>query len=292
MKFLSTTYSSSVSYQPLSAPSLEFVQNGTKELALNLAKSIIETTNGPFAPASLSVPYVLWGCVAINFFGSYIISAGAILYQGEVYTVPIYSTTLGTGIFNAHITTFNSPSLDPTQFSDFATHNVHNDRYISWTQDSAYVAVGPNDFPFTSLSYTTDVPSQITTEILAASASMTSYVNYSGWATPTILNGWNNGTLVRLAKSDRGDVTMQGLVNISGSAPTSDIFMTLPSFAKPSRDLYIPSFGFDAATGDYHSFTIKFSSTSGNAEIQSVTGFSPTASTSWFVLDGIHYIIN
>lgn len=299
MKFLSTTYSSSVSYQPLSAPSLEFVQNGTKEIALNLAASLVENANGPFNPATTTTPYVLWGLVSFNLFGTIYISAGAVLYRGEIYTSPLFSAVAGTGIYNAHITTFNSPSLDPTQFSDFATHNVHNDRYLTWTQDSAYVTAGVNDFPFTALSYLTDTPTQIATatasmiaSIAAATASMVSYVDYSGWANMTMLNSWAYSVIPRVAKSYRGDVSIQGIVNISSTVPTADVMFTVPSYAKPSRDLYIPSFGFDASDNTYSSFTIKISSSSGNVEVQRVTGYTATASTSWIALDGIHYILN
>lgn len=78
--------------------------------------------------------YVLNGCINSGSGSSFIISAGSVFYDGEVYLVDAVSfTTSGGNVAVATITTTNNTtdySADPCEFSDGSLENVHNIRKV------------------------------------------------------------------------------------------------------------------------------------------------------------------
>lgn len=125
MKQLITSNVTSTVSMPLQGTTLQFLEDSRKELILALAKTII----GDWSSYSTSTPYVLYGCRNSGSGSTYTISAGAILYNGEVFLVPAASfTTSGSNVaVVSNVTTYLS-GVDPVTFSDANTYNIHQDK--------------------------------------------------------------------------------------------------------------------------------------------------------------------
>ena len=113
--------------QPYFGKSLQFHQDATKEALNNLAISMIG------ASYVTNQVYVLFGCIrtgAVDGAGSgaAAVSAGAIFYNGEVYTVPAFSTANIAGQNLYSVLTVTDAAFDPSQFSNGVSFNVHNIR--------------------------------------------------------------------------------------------------------------------------------------------------------------------
>lgn len=108
--------------QPFLATSLAFLQAATQEALNSLAIAMLGDSY------SASLVYVLFGCVNTGSGSNFSITAGAVFFNGEVYTVPAVSGTLagGNSLYSAVVVTNGAP--DPTRFSDNSAHNVHNVR--------------------------------------------------------------------------------------------------------------------------------------------------------------------
>lgn len=83
-----------------------------------------------FKNASNSTVYVIYGCKNTGAGSNYIISAGAVFYNGEIYLVDAATFTAGVGkTAVATITTTQYTTYaDPVTFSDGNPKNVHNIR--------------------------------------------------------------------------------------------------------------------------------------------------------------------
>lgn len=76
---------------------------------------------------------LLWGCVNSGSGLNYIISAGAVYYQGEIYQVPAFTgTATGVQVPSLSIVTSNRAG-DPVKYSDNNTFNTHKIRTMAWT---------------------------------------------------------------------------------------------------------------------------------------------------------------
>lgn len=107
---------------------LVFLQDAYKEQLSNLAQSILGSLT-----YSSSTVYVLFGCVNSGSGSNYIISSGAVFYNGEIFSVDAVSLTVSGGnIPVANIVTSQyTVNADPVTFSDTTTANIHNIRKIS-----------------------------------------------------------------------------------------------------------------------------------------------------------------
>lgn len=111
--------------QPLTAPSLEFLQNSTKEMILGLSRSIVGDNY------SSATTYVLQG---LQTYGTNQYTDGYILYSGETYyCLGKTSTTAfsATPVINFSFT--DDSVADPLVFSDGIARNVHNVRAMVLT---------------------------------------------------------------------------------------------------------------------------------------------------------------
>jgi hypothetical protein len=108
---------------PLKGGTLLFLQLAYKEALTSLQQATIGTK------WLSTVPYVLTGCVNSGSGTNYVISAGAVAYDGEVYQVPAASfTASGSNVPVATITTtqFLDVSADPVTFTDGVPRYVHD----------------------------------------------------------------------------------------------------------------------------------------------------------------------
>jgi len=113
--------------QPFLATSLKFLQDGNIEALSNLIIGLIGSSY------SASQVYILFGCVRSGAAdgagsGSAAVTAGAVFFNGEVYTVDAFSTANinSQNLYSALSVT--NPSPDPVTFSDGSSKNVHNVR--------------------------------------------------------------------------------------------------------------------------------------------------------------------
>lgn len=112
---------------PVKSGTLNHLQLAYQEAITALANSIIgrvpDTTNC----------YVLFGCKNTGSGTSYIISAGAIYYNGEVYLVDAVSFTSASGqtAVLSFVTTNYTTNADPVTFTDGVAHNVHTIQKIA-----------------------------------------------------------------------------------------------------------------------------------------------------------------
>lgn len=113
--------------QPFTGPSLAFLQNATLEAISNVVKGLA------YPSYSSSQVYVLYGCERTGAAdgaasGAAAVAAGAVFYNGEVFTVPAFSTTNinSQTLYSALVSTSVSP--DPVLFSDNSSKNVHFQR--------------------------------------------------------------------------------------------------------------------------------------------------------------------
>jgi hypothetical protein len=109
---------------------LQFLQDAHKE---TVAATIIALIGSSY---DTSVLYVLYGCKNTGSGTSYIISAGAVFYNGEIYYVTASSFTLSgsnVALFTQVITQYTT-NADPVTFTDSTSHNVHNIRQMQVNQ--------------------------------------------------------------------------------------------------------------------------------------------------------------
>ncbi|CAB4130956.1 hypothetical protein UFOVP129_38 [uncultured Caudovirales phage] len=138
---------------------LVFLQDAYKEQLSNLAQSLI---NGLGNAYSSSTVYVLWGCVNSGSGSNFIISAGAVFYNGEIFSVDAVSLTVSGGnipVANI-VTTQYTVNADPVTFSDSTTANIHNIRKVSIGSGTAGSGIS-NYTDLVALNFVT--PSQVLT---------------------------------------------------------------------------------------------------------------------------------
>jgi hypothetical protein len=143
MKKLDTSAITNTVAFPVKSGTLDFLQQSYQEGLTNTANSLI----GGKSNASLF--YVFWGCVNTGSGLNYIISAGAIYNNGELFLVDAVTFTAAAGqlAVGAITTTFYSTNADPVTFSDAISRNVHQIRKIVFASGSS----GSRDVDFPNL---------------------------------------------------------------------------------------------------------------------------------------------
>ena len=153
MKKLDTTKEGATSWSPYKAETKEFVQDSYSEIINALVLSKIKNS---YVANSV---VCLYGCVNTGSGTTYIISAGAVYCNGEVFLFPgLSSTTLASGaVFN--LSDVADGVADPTTFSDNAVWNIHRVRtavIVNGTSGTGTLA-GTSGSDFANLIYTDSV---------------------------------------------------------------------------------------------------------------------------------------
>ena len=194
--------------QPFLGPSLQFKEDSDLETFKNIILALI----GP--SYSTSQVYILWGCVRTGAAdgassGSAAVTAGAVFFNGEVYTVAAFSTANINSQYLASALSVTNGTPDPVTFADQTSQYVHNVRQWLITQAGS-----------------------------AGSTPVSSWVSFSS-GTEGVLATQNNygnvsGTPI-LSKDAFGNVRMEGTLSSPGSI-TSQTFCTLPAGYAPKRN--------------------------------------------------------
>ncbi len=108
--------------------SVDFLQKASAEQIKNIILALIGSTY------DATKVYILWGCVRTGAAdgagsGSAAVSAGAVFFNGEAYTVDAFATAniAGNNLYSAEATT-DDATADPCPFSDGISRSVHNVR--------------------------------------------------------------------------------------------------------------------------------------------------------------------
>lgn len=149
MKRLITTDITDAARLPIKKGTLEFLQDAYKDAFESIILAIIKKEN-----YSLANVYVLYGCEVVGT----TLTAGAVFFQGEVYTVDQQLGIVGPGYY-WHLKIDNYViDADPVIFTDNASHYVHNIRKLYLNSDSSGgVLYDDRKTPFAKKIYTGSV---------------------------------------------------------------------------------------------------------------------------------------
>lgn len=120
MKKIDTSSISNTAGMPAKAGVLNHLMQAYQEALQALSNSLIGNEY------DATKVYVLYGCLNSGTSPAFIISAGAIFFNGEIYLVPAISFTISGNVAIGNIATAFATSAigDPIQFTDGASHNV------------------------------------------------------------------------------------------------------------------------------------------------------------------------
>lgn len=241
-KYLDTSFASDDSQQPMKAGSARwFLDDATEKLNSTTGAIVGQLSNLSALPALgngilTTTPYVLTGCVPENTgVGSYIM-LGSIYYQGDVYLVN--QTTAGS-IPSPMYATYSliSTSLDPTKFSDFTFHNIHIEKYITFTNDGTGAL-----FQYTDMHFMRPVPLQINDAVTILNNASTP----SDWKLINAASGWTSSAYQN--QDSYGNVHIRGSFVYLGSGASasgiifseinSDIAHVMPAYFYTQPYLY------------------------------------------------------
>jgi hypothetical protein len=208
---LTNSISTSVGF-PVKSGTLDFLQTASSEMLNALGRSIIGKD------FSTSIPYALYGCNNTGSGSSYVIEAGAILWDGVLYLVPAVSFTLtgGNSVYVATSTTYvTSAVADPVTFTDGVARSVHADTKMSVYQSA--LAPSPSaGFAYSTLEYAV----QPFKNISSYSATISS-LNFS------------------YKRNRDGLVVCSGDMLFTSGASATEIVFTLPVGYRPSTTILI-----------------------------------------------------
>lgn len=189
------------SLQPFTGNSLKFLQDASSEARAGMIKAFITQNLGSY---SLTVPYVISGCVYSGTTPNFAVTAGEIFYGGEYYELTAVSGYTNIPQFKLDKT--NDPTADPLVFSDNQTWSVH-DIFKFIGEDTATAKV----FDATDLvnAYGTG---KITSQVTSANqnTSSTSFTDLTGSTYTTPNDGITRTWLI------------QGKTNVSFSGSAGD----------------------------------------------------------------------
>lgn len=204
MKALITSNATSTLGIPIQSKTLGFLEDSRKELVLALAKGIIGVDY------NVSNAYVLHGCVNTGSGANFIISAGVILYNGEIFLVPAATfTTSGADVaVVSNVTTYLS-GVDPVTFiGGTSSYNIHSDKtYVIAAASSGSGVVNYSDLVF-----------------VTAQQTLTAAANYTA-----------TGTKCR--RNRDGLVTLSGSILCGAAAVWGQTITTLPAGYRPASTI-------------------------------------------------------
>ncbi len=234
---------SPASKQPFTANSLDFLQKGNKEMISAICLNIISNNGLTY---SGTTPYLITNGNLI----SPLSSDGAIFYGGELYIM-----LENTGLTYAVIDTTPDTSADPLTFTDGINKNVHNNRYLDFTNTA--------------------------TGSLFAVANI---VNVTGTNTTTLtfLNSWTASESVLVYKSKSNKIEFKG--SISKSTTSGGIMFNLPTEYRPSVQRNIPITILQSSTVIQNVLIVE---TLGNCYLLN----TPSATSTLAILNGINFYL-
>ena len=118
-KIITTNVLDPSQLQPFTAQSLRFLQESKEEDVAALIKSIVISNLGSY---SLTIPYVISGCVVTNLGKT--VTAGEVFFGGKYYQTTACNFSLYAARY--YLTTTQDLTADPLTFSNSTVFSVHN----------------------------------------------------------------------------------------------------------------------------------------------------------------------
>lgn len=125
MKQLITSDITTAIALPIKKGTLDHLQSAYTEICASVAKAIIEAFGTQYSSGNY---YILYGCENSGTGSNYIISEGAIFYNGYVYLVDAATFTVAggeTAVGSIDSSFYTADEADPVTFTDGVQRNVH-----------------------------------------------------------------------------------------------------------------------------------------------------------------------
>lgn len=188
MRDIDYSLETATSGQPLSGESFAHMRDGINETTAAIVKGLM---SGAYSANDV---VIIYGCVDSGTPSvDYNISAGFVLYNGEIYEVPATGVlTISGNVAVATIaTTYNA--IDPVTFTDLVTHSVHRIKKVSIALAAS--GSGIKDFSaFKTIQHSTANPVFAKLATVGSGAASTSFT-LTGWdASPIDADGYFNIT--------------------------------------------------------------------------------------------------
>jgi len=132
MKKLDITPITDAAEFPVKKGTLQFLQDAYGDLFTAFLISFIPNYNP-------NTVYILWGINNSGSGSTYLLSTGAVFYQGEIFQVDATNFTAtgsNTAIFSIGITQYTTDA-DPVTLTDMSVHNMHNIRKVYVNQGTS-----------------------------------------------------------------------------------------------------------------------------------------------------------
>lgn len=203
---------------PIKEGTLQHLQEAYTEIVDAVSRALV---GEGYDPAEF---YILYGCENSDTAPDYIISAGAIFHNGEIYLVSAATfTAAGTAVGTITETNFTDAIADPVTFTDGVARNVHLIRKIVFADGVS----GSGDVDFADL--------------LPLVAAPDTWHEVGDVGEPAFENGWVNADVslnqLRFKKFEDNTLMILGVLDVTtvGSAPTIYQIFTLPVGWRPAK---------------------------------------------------------
>ena len=204
MKRIDTTKETATSWSPFKVESKAFMQDANKEMVQSLCRNIISNRGLIYSPTT---PYF------ISSFSTSFTSDGAVFFGDELYIMRENSSSL----LYAKIDTTPDPVADPTTFSDGVIQNIHNNRYLTYSN-----AATGSLFPVANI-------------INVAIRTVIPFINITpnaNWVVSSTYFGSPN--VFQYRKNSNNEIEFRGFVQNTDSGVTSTVFV-LPVGFRPTN---------------------------------------------------------
>ena len=253
MKRIDTTQETATSWSPFKVESKAFMQDANKEMVQAICKNIISNHGLTY---SATVPYL------ISSFTASFASDGTIFFNGELFVM-----RQNAGSIFAVIDTTPDTVADPTTFSDASIHNIHNNRYLTFT----------NTVTGSLFAMATIIDVSIKTVMpfisITPNSNFTVQNPYAGNSEPNVF---------QYRKNASNEIEFRGMVRIVSTAG-STIIMNLPVGSRPASGVYRPVWS------DYLNTTVFISiKTGGDVGVY----IGPISNGTSISLDGIRFSLD
>lgn len=237
MKSIVTTDITASAAAKIKKGTLDHLNAMASEGPVELAKSLIG------ADYDVTKAYILYGCEDSNASATiFDMSAGLVLWGGELYITPAQSITVSAGQtirFYPTPSYTTSAAADPVTFTDGTTHNIHLNQGGVWVGSA------------------TGATATLLDNMLRARLPIQQ--TYSG----SVATNW--ASTCKYIRNREGLVTLSGTLSTTGGVPTTGTtIITLPTGYRPRQAMKYPGLKLKGTTLDGCTITI---STGGAVQI-------------------------
>ena len=239
--------------QPFTGLSLDFLQEGNKQMMFAICQNIIKSHGLTY---NVSVPYLISATSNTGF-----TCDGVVFFNDEIYIMRENFASLT----YATIDTTPDATADPLLFTDSINRNVHNNRYLEFTN-----TLSGSLFAIADIINITG--HQVITTITVG----------SGGSASAFHNSWGQSVAVKFRKNIDGLVSLEGIA--TKATTSSGVIFTLPVGYKPTTQKYIACYLAQAGA-----IVTEFLVINTNGDVN--LNYSPSSANTYLYLDGINFYL-